>query len=202
MKVDHKRTVAAYRATRGRFDVVEVPPLQYLAVDGSGDPNTAGEYRDAVTSLYPLAYGLKALSRRELGRDHVVMPLEALWWSDDMATFTTAREKSRWSWTLMIMVPDWLTAEHVERARAATAGRSAPPALDRIRLEGLAEGRCVQTLHVGPYDDEGPVLAEMHSSVIPALGLAMTGRHHEIYLGDPRRVDASRLRTVLRQPVR
>ncbi|WP_299038009.1 GyrI-like domain-containing protein [uncultured Pseudokineococcus sp.] len=201
MKVDHKRTIPSYRATRGRFDVVEVPPLQYLAVDGSGDPNTAGDYRDAVTSLYPLAYGLKSLSRDELGRDHVVMPLEALWWSDDMATFTTAREKSRWSWTLMIMVPGWLTGEHVERARAAVADRAAPPALERVRLTGLAEGRSVQTLHVGPYDAEGPVLEEMHSVVIPSLGLAMTGRHHEIYLSDPRRVGASRLRTVLRQPV-
>jgi len=200
VKVDHKRTIPAYRAARGRFDVVEVPPLQYLAVDGSGDPNTSGEYRDAVASLYPLAYGLKAVSRRELDRDHVVMPLEALWWSDDMATFTTAREKSRWSWTLMIMVPDWLGAEHVEPARAAVP-RGRAPLLDQVRLERLEEGRCVQTLHVGPYDAEGPVLEEMHRTVIPGHGLVMTGRHHEIYLSDPRRVDASRLRTLLRQPV-
>jgi len=202
VKVDHKRTVPSYRATRGRFDVVEVPPLQYLALDGSGDPNTSGDYRDAVTSLYPLAYGLRALSRTELDRDHVVMPLEALWWSEDMSTFTTARDASRWRWTLMIMVPDWLTAEHVERARAdVAAGRGAGPSLDRVRLEGLVEGRCVQTLHVGPYDAEGPVLEEMHRRVIPELGLRMTGRHHEVYLGDPRRVDAGRLRTLLRQPV-
>ncbi len=198
---DLKKELPAYAARRGRFDVVEVPPLDFLMVDGHGDPNTAQRYADAVTSLYPLAYKLKFLLREELGVDHVVMPLEALWWSDDMASFTTARDKSRWSWTLMIAVPDAVTAEHLDAARRAAARGTHGPLLDEVRLERFDEELCVQTLHVGPYDAEGPVLAEMHERVIPEQGLRMTGRHHEIYLGDARRTAPERLRTILRQPV-
>ncbi|MET0302552.1 MAG: GyrI-like domain-containing protein [Microbacteriaceae bacterium] len=197
-KVDLKRELPAYSAKRGVFDIIEVPPLRYLAIDGRGDPNSSDSYRDAVATLFPVAYKLKFLSKRELDRDYVVMPLEALWWSDDMAVFTTARDKSQWSWTVLNLVPEWVTVEQVERARAAAVGA---PALDRLRLEELREGRCVQTLHVGAYDDEGPVLDELHRGFIPDSGLTMTGRHHEIYLNDVRRTDPSRLRTILRQPV-
>ncbi len=201
MTIDLKKQIPAYTARRGRFDVVDVPPFDFLMVDGHGDPNTAQRYTDAVTSLYPLAYKLKFLLREELGLDHVVMPLEALWWSDDMASFTTARDKTRWSWTLMIAVPDAVTPEHLDAARRAAGRGRHGPLLDEVRLERLDEGLCVQTLHVGPYDAEGPVLAEMHERVIPGQGLRMTGRHHEIYLGDARRTAPERLRTILRQPV-
>lgn len=200
-KIDFTKEVAGYSARQGEFALVEVPALQFLAVDGHGDPNTSPAYADAVTSLYPLAYGLKFLSKTELGRDHIVMPLEALWWSADLASFTSARDKSRWDWTLLVMVPDWITAEHLATARAAAARRGRAPSRDRVRLERREEGLCVQTLHVGSYDDEGPVLAAMHEDVIPARGLRMTGVHHEIYLSDPRRTPAHRLRTILRQPV-
>ncbi|WP_460446190.1 GyrI-like domain-containing protein [Angustibacter aerolatus] len=196
--LDLKR-LPAYTARRGRFDVVQVPPLQHLAVDGRGDPNTSREYADAVTSLYPLAYRLKAIGRQQPERAHVVMPLEALWWSDDLAAFTSARDKGAWSWRLLIAVPDWVTGEHVEAARDA-ARRSAPPALDRVRLEPFDEGLVVQTLHVGPYDEEGPVIEALHAFAA-AQGLRLTGHHHEVYLGDPRRSTPDRLRTILRQPV-
>lgn len=201
---DLKKQLPSYTARRGRFDVLTVPPLTYLMIDGHGDPNTAPAYADALATLYPVAYTLKFLSRDELGRDHVVMPLEALWWSDDMASFTSARDKSTWSWTAMILTPEWITGGHVATAVAAVRqkrGDDGAPALDRLRHETLDEGLVVQTLHVGPYDDEGPVLAEMHGEVIPARSLEMTGRHHEIYLGDPRRAAPDRLRTILRQPV-
>lgn len=199
MKVDLKREIASYRARRGVFDVVDVPPLQYLMVDGKGDPNTAAAYADALAALYPVSYALKFLSKKA-GRDYVVMPLEALWWAPDMASFTTERDKSRWHWSAMIGVPDWLGAEDVEAAREGARAK-ASPAIDLLRLERLEEGLSVQTLHVGSYDDEAPVLEQMHEQVIPERGLRMTGRHHEIYLGDPRRVEPSRLRTILRQPV-
>ena len=201
MKTDLKREIPTYAARRGRFDVVTVPPLRYLMVDGHGDPNTAPAYRHALTSLYPLAYTLKFLSKNELGRDYGVVPLEALWWADDLATFTTARDKSRWDWTLMILTPDWITDEHVEAARAKVAAKGEAPVVDRVRLEGLDEGLCVQTLHVGPYDDEAPVLADLHDRFVPEQGLRLVGKHHEIYLSDPRRTDPARLRTILRQPV-
>lgn len=201
MKLDLKKELDSYRARRGEFRVVDVPPLQYLMVDGHGDPNTSPQYADALAALYPVAYKLKFASKRELERDHVVMPLEALWWADDMAAFTVARDKSRWSWTAMILVPDWITREMFTAVVEEVARRDRPASLDEVRFETLTEGRCVQTLHVGPYDDEGPVLAAMHDEFIPAHGLALTGRHHEIYLSDPRRVAPEKLRTILRQPV-
>lgn len=200
-KVDFKRELDAYRARRGEFRVVDVPPLPYLMVDGHGDPNTSQSYADALAALYPVAYALKFASKRQLDRDYVVMPLEALWWADDMSAFTSRRDKSRWSWTAMIMVPDWITGEMVEAALSAVAAKSRPAGLDRVRLETLHEGRCVQTLHAGPYDDEAAILARMHEEFIPGAGLRPTGRHHEIYLSDPRRVPPAKLRTILRQPV-
>jgi hypothetical protein len=201
VKTDLKKEIAAYSAPRGRFEVIDLPPRRYLMVDGHGDPNAAPEYAEAVSALYGVAYKLKFGSRREHGRDYVVMPLEALWWADDWAAFTSARDKARWSWTVLNLVPDWLTADDVERARASFAARGEAPALDRLRFEELAEGRCVQTLHVGSYDDEAPVLDEMHHRFIPGEGLRMRGLHHEIYLTDPRRTASERLRTILRQPV-
>ncbi|WP_159501907.1 GyrI-like domain-containing protein [Microbacterium sp. 18062] len=192
--------MAAYRARRGVCEIVDVPPLTYLMIDGQGDPNTSEAYRDAVSTVFAVAYRLKFRSKRESDRDYVVMPLEALWWSDDMATFTSDRDTSRWSWTVLNLLPDWITYADVDRA-VSEADAALVPARDRIRRETWEEGRCVQTLHIGPYEDEGPVLAEMHDGFIPGMGLRMTGRHHEIYLSDVRRTDPAKLRTILRQPV-
>lgn len=207
MAIDPKKTLNAYRAKRGEIRVVEVPPLQYLMVDGAGDPNTAPAYHDAVTALFPLAYTLKFASRAELGVDTVVMPLEGLWHAADMDAFTSQRDKSAWLWTLMIMVPDHVTAamfaaavDSVE-AKAAKKKEAPSPALSAVRLETLDEGLSVQTLHVGAFDDEGPVLDDLHHRFIPENGLRMSGRHHEIYLSDMRRVEPAKLRTILRQPV-
>jgi hypothetical protein len=197
MKTDFKKEIASYQARAGVFSEVVVPSLRYLMIDGRGDPN-GQDYADAIAAIFGVAYKLKFMSKRELDRDYVVMPLEALWWADDMSAFTSERDKSRWSWTALNLVPDWITEEHFARARAA-AGDA--PALGRLRLETLSEGRCVQTLHVGSFDEEGPVLEAMHHDVIPARGLQMTGTHHEIYLSDIRRAEPSKLRTILRQPV-
>jgi hypothetical protein len=200
-KTDLKREIETYTAHRGVYSVVLVPPLRYLAVDGRGDPNTAPAYADALAALYPVAYRVKFLSKTDPGRDYTVMPLEALWWAADPAAFTTARDKSRWEWTLLTLVPGWISAEHVEAARAAAARKSPGPAFHDVRLEHLDEGLSVQTLHVGPYEAEGPVLEVMHADVIPGHGLRMRGRHHEIYLNDARRTPPEKLRTILRQPV-
>ncbi|WP_200826241.1 GyrI-like domain-containing protein [Microbacterium timonense] len=200
-KVDLKKTIPTYSAPRGSFEVVDVPPMRYLMADGHGDPNTSDQYAEVVAAIFGTAYKLKFFSKTELGRDYVVMPLEGLWWSDDMAAFTTQRDKSRWSWTMMSLVPEWIDAQHVEQARVAAHAKGGSPALDRLRFEELHEGRCVQTLHLGSYDDEAPVLAEMHDRFIPDAGLRMRGLHHEIYLTDPRRAAPEKLRTILRQPV-
>ena len=201
MKLDLRKQVGTYTAPRGRFEVVTVPVLQFLMIDGRGDPNTSEAYRDAITTLYPVAYALKFLSKGDLGRDYTVMPLEALWWSEDMDSFTVARDKSRWAWTVMIMVPEWTTPEQLATARGTVARKGGAPALEALRLEPLEEGLSVQTLHLGPYDDEGPVLERMHRAFIPEHGLRMTGRHHEVYLSDARRVEPAKRRTILRQPV-
>ncbi|SNT09884.1 GyrI-like domain-containing protein [Rhodococcoides kyotonense] len=202
MKVDFKKTLDAYTAQRNRFRVVDVPPMQYSMVDGHGDPNTSKDYADALAALYPVAYTVKFASKRDLGRDYVVTPLEALWWADDMESFTTNRDKSQWHWTAMIMVPDWIEKAMFDDAVTSVTKKRNPIGISRIRLETMHEGRCVQTLHVGSYDDEALVLDELHSRYLPDAGLEMTGKHHEIYLSDPRRVEPSRLRTILRQPVR
>jgi hypothetical protein len=199
-KIDFKKTLDSYQARSGEFRVLDVPPMQYLMVDGHGDPNSSAEYTDAVEALYPLAYKLKFASK-DLGRDFTVMPLEGLWWADDPTAFTTARDKSQWSWTLMIMQPDWITTDLFGGAVAKVGAKDAPRSLGAIRLESLDEGQCVQTLHLGPFDEEGPTLARMHDEVIPERGLRMSGTHHEIYLSDLRRTAPSKLRTILRQPV-
>lgn len=199
MKIDLKRELDGYAARRGEFELLTIDPRRYLMLDGSGDPNRAPRYEQVLATIFPVAYALKFLSKNELGRDYVVPPLEGLWWAEDMTTFLT-REKSRWSWTMFSLVPDWIDDALVDTARATAAGKGAP-LVDELRVETLDEGLCVQTLHVGPYDDEGPVLQRMHTEFIADAGLSLTGRHHEIYLSDPRRTDPSRLRTILRQPV-
>lgn len=200
-KIDLKRELDCYRGRRYTPRIVEVPDLRYLMIDGHGDPNTRA-FADAVSTLFPVAYAVKFASRRELGRDYVVMPLEGLWWSDDMATFTVDRDKSRWDWTLMTMLPDWITDGMVADAVARAGAKQGPARLDDLRPGTLSEGLCVQALHVGPFDDEGPLLRRMHEEVAPDHGLELTGKHHEIYLSDLRRVEPARLRTILRQPVR
>ena len=196
MKVDLKKEIPGYRPRAGVFEVIDIPPLRFLMIDGHGDPNEQ-RYSDAVSTIFTVAYRLKFVSKRELDRDYVVMPLEALWWSGDMASFTSARDKSRWDWTALNLVPDWITDELFERVRADADA----PALDSLRLETYDEGRCAQTLHLGAFDDEGPVLDELHHVYIPGHGLRMTGKHHEIYLSDIRRTEPAKLRTILRQPV-
>lgn len=201
MKVDFLKTLDSYRARRGEFRVLDVPPLRYLMIDGHGDPNASSAFAEAIEALYPVAYRLKFASKRELGRDYVVPPLEGLWWADELEAFTAARDKTRWRWTLMLMTPDWIDRTMFEAALEQARAASPSPRLDEVRLASLSEGRCVQTLHVGSFDDEGPVLERMHHEFIPEHGLRMTGRHHEVYLSDFRRVEPSRLRTILRQPV-
>lgn len=201
-KIDFKRTLDCYQATRGEFRIIEVPEMQYLMIDGQGDPNESPAFGEALSALYPIAYKLKFASKRELARDYVIPPLEALWWANDMDSFTVARDKAQWLWTMMLMVPDWIDREAFSIAVEQAGAKKKPARLDDVRLETLSEGQCVQTLHLGSFDDEGPVLEHMHDQFIPENGLGFFGRHHEIYFSDFRRVAPDKLRTLLRQPVR
>lgn len=201
MKIGLKKQIRTYAAPPGRFEVVTVPPMQFLMIDGHGDPTTSAVHRDALATIYPVAYQLKLLSKNELERDYVVMPPEALWWSDDMESFTAARDESRWQWTVMTVVPDWNGHDHVQVVRQAIERNGGASARTALRCETLDEGPAVQTLHVGSYDDEGPVLEAVHREFIPSHALRMTGRHHEVYPSDARRTAPRKRRTILRQPV-
>jgi len=187
-----------YRATTTPA-LVTVAPRPFLMVDGTGDPNTAPAYREAVETLYPLAYALRAAIKEATGDAYTVMPLEGLWWADDMSRFSVDA-KDEWRWTLMISLPD--AVEHVAAAdvlaRAVAAKR--PPAGDLVRLERYDEGEAAQVLHRGPFATEPATIERLHA-FIGAEGRALRGRHHEIYLSDARRVDPQRWRTVVRQPV-
>ncbi len=199
-KIDFKKDLDCYRAKRDEPQVVDVPDLTYLMLDGHGDPNTSA-FSEAASALYPVAYKIKFASKKTLGRDYVIPPLEGLWWADDMDSFTSTQDKTQWDWTAMIMVPKWITDAMLAAALVQVAAGAAPARLDDLRLETLSEGTCVQALHVGSYDDEGDLLKQMHHEFIPSHGLTMVGRHHEIYLSDSRKVEPAKLRTILRQPV-
>ena len=190
-----------YRPSAKDFVVVDVPEMQFLMIDGHGDPNTAQEYKDAVEALYGVAYKLKFMSKQDPGTNYVVPPLEGLWWAEDMETFSTQRDKSAWDWTMMIMQPEWITQEMFEEALKQVQKKKDLAALLKLGLETYHEGLSAQIMHIGSYDDEGPVLHSMHHHFIPENGFQMAGKHHEIYLSDARRVAPEKLKTVLRQPV-
>jgi hypothetical protein len=200
-KIDFKTTLKAlYNPSPRAFVTIDVPVLQFVKVDGEGDPNINPSYRAAVEWLYGTSYAMKFAAKAEIGRDYVVPPLEGLWWADDPASFV-ARRKDEWRWTMMILAPDFVTPAMVEAAVAKTATKLGDPP-PSLRIEAYAEGLAFQTLHVGSYDDEGPVLARLHGEIMPAAGMTFNGPHHEIYLSDPRKTVPSKLRTILRQPVR
>ena len=199
-KLDLKKArKALFTAPRGEFESVVVPRVLYLMADGHGDPNVAPDYRRAVAALYSTAYALKFACKAE-GRDFVVAPLEGLWSAADPSSFV-ARRKDEWDWTMTIMVPDF-----VDDAAFVSARETALDKLGQfpgsLRLEALEEGLCLQALHIGSYDEEGPMLARLHDEIMPAGSHAFAGRHHEIYLNDPRKTAPSKLKTILRQPVR
>jgi hypothetical protein len=201
VKVDFKKELKdLYSPKPGYFTLVNVPAMQYLMVDGAGDPNKAIEYQEAVESLFSVSYTLKFHSKTGLNRDYVVPPLEGLWWSENYEDFRT-RLKDKWSWTMMIMVPDWLGQPEVDEAIRAVRAKKPNMKLASVRLETLAEGLSAQIMHIGSYDEEAPTLKQLHDVWLPENGLKERLKHHEIYIGDPRKAEPSKLKTVLRQPV-
>ena len=207
-KLDFKKTdKALFSCKKGRWDRVNVPPMLFLAIEGQGDPGGA-EYTAAVAALYPLAYAIK-FAMKAAGRDFVVAPLEAVWWADDMEAFVRG-DRANWRWKAMLRLPDDVTGDMLSAARAkvlAKLAKAKDSATDAAHVEAVGlwhyeEGDCLQTLHIGRYTDEAPILAELHHKVMPGMGLTFAGHHHEIYLSDPRRVAPEKLKTILRQPVK
>jgi hypothetical protein len=176
---------------------VTVPALEFLAVDGQGDPNTSEDYANAVSALYTMAYTLKFAVKKDAGTDYGVLPLEGLWWADDPRAFTSA-EKSGWQWTMLIRQPAEVSAEQLDAARDKAKPKAGPVA-ERVSLVTLEEGECAQLMHRGPYADEGPNIVRLHE-FIAAHGRRLRGKHHEIYLNDPTRTRPDKMRTIIRQP--
>jgi hypothetical protein len=199
-KVDLRRELKTlYGPPAGRPVLVDVPEVSFLMVDGQGDPNRSQDYRDAVQALFAVSYAVKFAIKRAAGIDYRVMPLEGLWWVDDMSTFTVD-DKTSWQWTALIAQPDLATEQLVAQAVATAAAKRPLPAAGRVRLERFWEGRAAQLLHRGPFSAEGPTIARLHG-FIAEQGLSRRGKHHEIYLTDFTRTAPERLKTVLRQPV-
>ncbi|MCC7445971.1 MAG: GyrI-like domain-containing protein [Anaerolineae bacterium] len=188
-----------YSPSARSFTVVDVPPMNFLMIDGKGNPNTAQDYKDAVEALYATAYNLKFAVKKDQEIDYPVMALEGLWWADDMRAFSAER-KDEWHWTMLIMQPDLVTATLVAATIEQMRTKKKLPALARLRFECFHEGLSVQIMHTGPYDAEAPTIAAMHEFVA-MNGYERRGKHHEIYLGDPRRTSPANLKTVLRQPI-
>jgi hypothetical protein len=200
-KVDFKKTLSnLYNPKNKDWDYIDVPAMNFLMVDGKGDPNTAESYKEAVETLFTVAYAVKFMSKREQGRDYVVAPLEGLWYADEPSVFIN-KEKSAYEWTMMIMQPEWITVEMIHAIIESTAKKKTLPNLMKLRFETYTEGNCLQLIHIGSYDDEAPKLMYLHDEYMPQHSLRFNGQHHEIYLSDPRRVAPEKLKTILRQPV-
>lgn len=200
-KIDYaKQLKQLYAPSARKVDVVEVPEMNFLMVDGEGDPNTAKSFSDAIEALYPVAYTLKFMVKKgPLAIDYGVLPLEAVWWSDDMDAFTTGN-KDAWKWTVMIMQPDFITGEMVKEAMAEVARKKKPVSLPLVRFEAFKEGKAAQTMHIGHFSEEGPTIEKVHS-FIADHGSKLAGKHHEIYISDLRRTTPEKWKIIVRQPM-
>jgi hypothetical protein len=189
-----------YRAT-ATPRLVHVPAMAFLCIDGHGDPNTSARFADAVQALYSVSYAAKFAIKKASGQDFKVSPLEGLWWADDLGTFRTG-EKSDWDWTMIIRQPEPVTDDLVARLAAEVSAKKSLPAVQDLRLVTFEEGPAAQVLHLGPYAAEAPTIERLHA-YIHDQGFVFDGhrqKHHEIYLGDPRRAAPEKLRTIIRQP--
>ncbi len=181
--------------------LIRVPPFQFVMIDGTGDPGTSPDYQAAVAALYAVSYPV-VITLKRAGRPELkVRPLEGLWWADDLSVFDPSYEDRRaWHWTMMIRQPDDVPGEVYDAAFGKMGRKTGPAVADRVRLERFDEGLCAQIMHHGPYAYEGPSIVRLHGFAA-ARGLRLRGRHHEIYLSDPRKSAPEKMRTVLRHPV-
>lgn len=200
-KIDLKKELKhLYQPSAKEVVQVDVPAFRFLMIDGEGDPNTSPKYAQAVEALFSVSYTVKfKVKKGPQAVDYAVMPLEGLWWADDMSAFA-ARDKSKWKWTLMIMQPDFVDPVIIQGAIAEVSKKKALPAVNELRLASFAEGVCAQTLHIGPFSEEGPTIQKVHDFIHARA--ALSGKHHEIYLSDIRRADPARWKTIIRQPMR
>ncbi|HSX64727.1 MAG TPA: GyrI-like domain-containing protein [Pseudoxanthomonas sp.] len=198
-KIDLKKELnTLYKPSAKKVVEVDVPAFNFLMVDGEGNPNTSTSYKEAVEALYSVSYSVKFALKKENGTNYAVMPLEGLWWADDFASFHRS-DKDAWKWTMMIMQPPEISRKMVQSAIAGIQEKKVLPGLQRIRFEKFKEGRCAQTLHVGPFSAEGPTIQRVHDYITSRS--ALRGKHHEIYLSDVRKAAPENWKTIIRQPM-
>jgi hypothetical protein len=198
--IDLKKTLKPYyTASAAKPAFVDVPAMNCLMIDGQGDPNGQA-FQEAVGTLYGVAYTLKFTFKKEKVVDYPVMALEGLWCADDISDFLNEKREN-WKWTVFIVLPDVVTKKDVARAVEAVKKKAKFPRFPEVRFEKFAEGRAAQILHVGPYASEGPTIERLHKFV-EEQGYELRGKHHEIYLGDPRRSAPEKLKTIIRHPVK
>lgn len=189
-----------YHASAKEVVQVDVPALRFLMIDGQGDPNTSAAYAQAVEALFAASYAAKfSVKKAPQAIDYAVMPLEGLWWADDMSAFA-AGDKRNWKWTAMIMQPSFAADSLIDAAIAEVRKKKNLPGLDKLRLQQFAEGSCAQVLHVGPFSEEGPTIRRLHEFI--EARAVRSGKHHEIYLTDIRRADPAKWKTIIRQPMK
>jgi hypothetical protein len=199
-KVDlRKELKELYNPSTKEFSVVDVPAMNFLMVDGEGSP-ASPQYREDIEALFSVSYALKFMVKKDRGVDYVVMPLEGLWWVDDMSKFSVER-KDEWKWTSMIMQPKYVTAEDVKVAVEQVRKKKDLAALSKLRFESFHEGTAAQIMHIGPYSAEGPNIAKIHAFILSS-GHTLSGKHHEIYLNNPVKTAPAKLKTILRQPMK
>lgn len=199
-KIDLKRELGPlYRPSASRVVQVDVPAFRFLMIDGEGDPNTAPAYARAVEALFSVSYTAKFMVKKGAQAiDYAVMPLEGLWWSEELSAFVND-DRAKWQWTMMIMQPDFVEPALIDDAIAQVRRSKRLAAVEALRLETFAEGPCAQTLHVGPFSEEGPTIQRVHDFI--RAHSTLTGKHHEIYLSDVRRAVPARWKTIIRQPM-
>ena len=200
-----KKYKPLYQPSEKKVEVVDVPALKFVMIDGQIEPGmapgTSPVFHEAMMAAYGISFTLKFMSKLRIENpiDYSVMALEALWWVEDGDFDITLPDN--WKWTVMMLQPDHITADMfaagLEQLRVK---RGESEALAKMRLEGFTEGLCVQTMHFGPYSAEMATIAKMQA-FMEENGYRRRGQHHEIYLGDPRRTSPEKLKTVLRQPV-
>jgi hypothetical protein len=200
-KLDYlKQLKHLYNPSAKKVEIVDVPQMNFLMIDGEGNPNTSQAFKDAVEALFSISYTLKFMIKKgETGIDYGVLPLEALWWSDDPSAFVTGN-KDAWKWTTMLMQPDFITEALLEKATHEVQRKKNPAALPLMRFQAFKEGKAAQTMHIGPFTEEGPTIEKVHA-FIESSGSQLTGKHHEIYLSDIRRAAPEKWKTIVRQPM-
>ena len=200
-KIDYKKKLKNfYKPSPKTVEIVDVPEMNFLMIDGQGDPNTSQEYSDVIEALYAVSYALKFMIKKGgLEIDYGVMPLESLWWVDDMSEFNI-NDKTNWKWIAMIMQPEHVTQDLFAVACEQIEKKKNPVALPKIRFESLREGKAAQRMHHGPFSEEGPTIERIHD-FIRASGYTAVGKHHEIYLSDIRNAASEKWKTVIRQPI-